>query len=251
MENDLILLLGSTVLKICALITLGFFLLNKWKKQSKRYFTDFPFLMSLTFFIYALGKIYDLILYYIYRNTPVMADLYELGDFVVLIVKMRFILSPVVVIFPFLILMMIIWFGEKKKLQIFLSSTWFLLSIISILVARTYSQLLLINAIVAFPTILLSIISFFILNKQERLPEINSLILAFGWIAYVGVQLIRPVWSTLGTGNWGLTWLGELVEMATLIIVGIGFMIPARYGRSMKEDSPKKIKSKEKGKVIG
>ncbi|UYP48710.1 hypothetical protein NEF87_004995 [Candidatus Lokiarchaeum ossiferum] len=229
MEKNLILLFGCTVLKIVALSLLGYFLINKWKRQSKKYYTDFPFLMSITFFGYALAKIYDLCLYYIFRDTPDLELLTEFDPTLLIIVKIRFVLCPVLVIAPYLVLMMMIWFQDRVRTQKIIGVSWIILSLLSIIVVQNYSQILIVNALVAFPIILLSIISFFVLNHQKKLHEINSLVLAIAWSLYVCTQLLRPLWITLGSGTWGLTWVGELVELLTLVMIGIGFIIPANY----------------------
>ncbi|MHA1744808.1 MAG: hypothetical protein ACTSWW_02345, partial [Promethearchaeota archaeon] len=89
--------------------------------------------------------------------------------------------------------------------------------------------------------ILLSIVTFLIIHKNKRLPEINSLILAVGWILFVITQLIRPIWREIPSDSiWGMTWIGELLEMATMIIVGIGFLKPAFYA-SKKPQSNRKL----------
>ncbi len=216
---------------------LSFFLFNKWKKQSKKYYTDFPFLMSMTFFGYVLAKIYDLSLYYIFRDTPDLEILTEFDPTLLIIVKIRFILCPIFVIAPYLILMMIIWFQDKIRLQKIIGLSWLILSLLGIVLAQRYAQILIVNALVAFPIIFLSIISFFILHHQKKLHEVNSLVLAIGWSFYVLAQLIRPIWITLGSGTWGLTWMGEIVELLTLVMVGIGFIIPAHY-RKVHEPIP-------------
>ncbi len=245
MENDLVLLLVSTFLKIITLMLLGSYLIRKWNSQTKKYWFDFPFLMSLTFFFYALGKIYDFVLYYIYNDISNLEQFYTTGNTIELIVKFRFILSPIIVIAPFLVLMMIIWFGERRKLQIGIVTSWLVGSILGLLLGKTYSQLLLVNAIVILPINVLSIVSFFIIHHQKKLPEINSLLIAIGWFAFSVGQLIRPLWATIGTGNWGYTWLGELVELIPLIVTGLGFVIPAFYSESFKNSSLKIVKKKK------
>jgi hypothetical protein len=248
MKIDLQLLLFSAGLKAFILIVLALFLIMRWNRQNKKYLTDFPFLMALTFFGYAVGKMYDMVLYFVFRDTPNLAEVSEFSSSILAFVKARFVISPVMVVAPFLLLMMIIWFGEKRKLQIILSSSWFVISVFSIIIVKNYAQILIVNALVAFPVILLSILSFFVIHHQQKLPEINSLYLAFGWSTYVLTQLIRPLWINLGSGNWGLTWIGEFVELGTLLVIGFGFMVPASYAQ--KEDEIINLGLNKKNKIL-
>lgn len=227
METNLILLIGCTFLKIIVLIFLATLLFKKWLNQNQKYYTDFPFLNSLGFILFGIGKLFDIFLYIKFNETPISG---VINDPVALnLAKARFLVCPIIVLIPYVILMIVIWFEGKKKLQIGIGSGWFFISVIAVLLANSYPQLLIINVAIAFPPILISIITFGIINHQKRLPQINSLILTIGWSFYVLSQLIRSIWFRLGSGAWGLSWVGELVELSTLIIIGIGFMIPAFY----------------------
>ncbi len=235
METNLILLIISTSLKSIVIFSLGTVLFRKWLKQKQRYYSDFPFLNSLGFYFYAIGKIFDIYLYIRFRTNDTSGIIND--SLVLAFAKARFLLSPVIVLIPYVILMLVIWFQGRKKLQIGIGFGWAIISIFAVLIARSYPQLLMINAAIAFPPIFLSIITFGIINHQKRLPEINSLILMIGWSSYVVSQLIRSIWVNLGSGTWGLSYIAELIEMFTFVIIGIGFMIPAFYNKSEKRSN--------------
>jgi len=229
METNLILLILSTSLKSIVIFSLGTVLFRKWLKQNQRYYSDFPFLNSLGFYFYAIGKLFDIYLYIRFRTNDTSGIISD--SLVLAFAKARFLLSPVIVLLPYVILMLVIWFQGRKKLQIGIGVGWALISISAVLVARSYPQLLIINVVIAFPPIFLSIITFGIIHHQKRLPQINSLILMIGWSSYVVSQLIRSIWVNLGSGTWGLSYVAELIEMFTFVIIGIGFMIPAFYNK--------------------
>jgi hypothetical protein len=240
METDLILLLISTSVKSLALAVIGYFLYNKWKKQNQTYKTDFPFLMAILFLIFSLAKIFDLYLYIRFNDTPNLAEL-NTPD-ALNIAKFRFLFSPVLCLAPMVLLMLIIWFGDKRRLQISIGTAWATISIGAVLFAQNYPQLLSLISIVAFPPIVLSIITFGIINYQKKLPEINSKFLAIGWFGYIITQLIRPIWITLGSGVFGLSWLGELVELVILVVIGLGYMRPSSYSSNKKKPVGENIK---------
>ncbi len=250
MESDLLILLLSTGLKIMTLIFISGFLLFNWWNQEKRYYTDFPFLNALTFMVYAIGKGIDIFVYVKYQNVQDLNEIYTQNLFIELIFRIRFIISPILVVLPYLILMTIIWLNERPKLRVIICSLWFLISIISVGLAKTYAHMLLINQLVAFPVIILSIISFGIMHYRQKLPQINSLMLAFGWSLFAISQFLRNFWQNLGSGTWGLTWIGELVELGALLIIGLGFMIPAPYAKKNDDQSVKNIEEVEKREIL-
>jgi hypothetical protein len=235
METNLILLIISTSLKSIVIFTLGTILFKKWMNQNQKYYSDFPFLNSLGFYFYAIGKIFDIYLYIRFRTNDTSGVISD--SQVLAFAKARFLLSPVIVLIPYVILMLVIWFQGRKKLQIGIGLGWALISITAVFLARSYPQLLTINALIAFPPIFLSIITFGIINQQKRLPQINSFLLMIGWSSYVVSQLIRSIWVNLGSGTWGLSYVGEIIEMVTFVIIGIGFLIPSFYHKSEEQST--------------
>jgi len=227
METNLILLFMSAALKTLVLLTIASFLLTKWLSQKLRYFTDFPFLNALGFYIFSLGKLLDIYLYYHFIDTPNLATLDD--PTALLLGKIRFILSPILVVLPYFILMLVIWLENKKKVQKILGIGWIVLSFVAVLLAKDYTQFLFFNMIIALPVIVLSVVSFAIIHHQQKLPQINSLLISIGWGTYLITQIFRPIWISLGSSSWGLTWVGEFLELISMVIIGIGFIKPASY----------------------
>jgi hypothetical protein len=227
MEQGLILLVVSAIVKTMVLFGMSAGLFKRWNRQSQRYITDFPLLMALTFLFYALGKIMDIYLYLRFSHTP---NIWQLNDPVALLAaKIRFLISPILVIVPYFILMMVIWFEGRRRLQIFLGLGWAMLSVSAILIAQTLPQLLLINVLIAVLPISLSIITYVVIYRQKKLPEINSLLLVIGWALFIIMQLSRSSWLSMGIGTWGLSWVGELLELTPLLIIWRGFTSPASF----------------------
>lgn len=233
MELNLILLLVSALVKALVLIAISTFLLKKWLAQNQRFATDFPLLMALTFLLYALGKFVDMYLYYRFSDTPNLAELDDPAAF--MFAKIRFIISPIMVVIPYFILMMVIWFEGRPKLQLSLGAVWAIVSLGAISSAQTLPQLYLLNSLIAMVPILLSIVTYLIIHHQRKLPETNCLVLAIGWGLFVVAQFLRRSWLEMGSGVWGLAWVGELVELGTLIVIAIGFISPAFYAMESKK----------------
>jgi hypothetical protein len=239
METSLILLFIAAAVKTLVLVLIASFLITKWFKQKLRYFTDFPFLNALGFYIFSFGKILDIYLYYHFIDTPNLATLDD--PTALLLGKIRFILSPILVVLPYFILMLVIWLENRKKIQRVIGFGWVILSFVAVLLAKGYTQFLFFNMIIALPVIVLSVISFAIIHHQQKLPQINSLLISIGWGAYLITQIIRPLWISLGSSSWGLTWIGEFVELISMVIIGIGFIKPASY---FEKDINKMLKKK-------
>lgn len=249
-----ILLLISASIKALVLFGLGVFFIQRWSKQEKKYYTDFPFLMSLVMLLFSLSKVYDIACYVIYSDNP---------NFILLNTPITNLLGKIrmalvmVTTFPYFILMLIIWFGQKRKLQYTIAIAWISIGSIAIFSISNYKGLQSFVSLITIPPILLSVFTYIIIHKNQRLPQINSLVLAIGWGAFMVAMLIRPVLSGVGTSGidvWGLSWLCEIIEMITLIIIGFGFSKPAFYAdkpenpiNTHNHDSPKRsIPKKER-----
>jgi len=249
METNLILLFMSAAFKTVVLLTIASYLINKWFKQKKLYITDFPFLNALGFYIFSFGKLLDIYLYYHFIDTPNLATLND--PTALLLGKIRFILSPILVVLPYFILMLVIWLENRKKTQKILGVGWIVLSFVAVLLAKDYTQFLFFNMIIALPVIVLSVISFAIIHHQQKLPQINSLLISVGWGASLLTQIIRPLWISLGSSSWGLTWVGEFVELISMVIIGIGFIRPASYfEKNVNEMIKKKLLENEESLII-
>jgi hypothetical protein len=183
-------------------------------------------------FFFGIAKIYDIILYSLFKDTPNIASL---PNDALPMTKIRLILCPLIAILPYLILLFIIWFEGKKKVQLIFGVTWFLASLTAILTAQNYNQLLSLITLIMLPPIILSIITYFVLHWKRRFPQINSLLIGIGWILYSITQLIRPIWIEIKidiNSTWGLSWVGEIVELLSFSIIIIGLIVPSSYANN-------------------
>ena len=147
MNTSLIALLVSSGMKSTVLFFLSSMMFRKWKHQSKRYVSDFPFLMALTFWFYGLGKLLDTFLYFYFRNEVSLGSLTSVQvPYAFFLTKIRFILSPILVVIPFVILMLEIWFVDRKRIQIVIGSVWTVISFASVIIFQEYNQLLMSTA---------------------------------------------------------------------------------------------------------
>ena len=220
-------LIIANLVKISVLLGLAYKLWQKWNAQDHKYHTDFPFLMMLTLILFSISKVQDLYMYIAFNGQD-PSTLYN-EETALLQLKIRFMVAPFGALIPLMILLMIIWFGGKKKVQIGVSSVWAILGVAQIIIASTYNSLLQGMSLLIAPVFVMLIITYGITHVQKKLPNINSLVLFVGHVLFLITQIIRPMWSQMGTGTWGLTWIGEFVELVALVILALGYLIPASY----------------------
>jgi len=218
----------SIIAREIVLIFLGFFLLNKWLKSEKRFFTDLPFLMALTTFILIVAKAYDLYLYNLFGDYNF--EIFIATDPILIwYAKIRWLLILANTV-PMVGLLLSIWMADYDKKYLYLTLIIFISSwTIYIVVVPTFGLIKDIHVFLLLPIILLSIITYLFLYKYKRLPEIHSLIISIAWIAYLISSILRPFLMTIGEPPWGLVWVSELMDLIIWCIMTLGFVIKPNY----------------------
>jgi hypothetical protein len=223
------LLLGFTILKAIIVFSLSINLIKRWKQQKIRYRTDFPILTGLFFLFLTIGKIIDASLYYYMRDEPDYANLLQATlNYIEFLGRLRFIVTYITVA-PIVVLMLIIWFHQKKRLQIGIYSVWTIISMIGIFLSYTYTHFLIMNITIVFLPILLSSIIQYIMHRSKKMGSINNLILSFGWILMLITQIFRPFWQSLGDSILGYVWISEILETIPYVIIWYGFSSSSKY----------------------
>ena len=69
-------------------------------------------------------------------------------------------------------------------------------------------------------------VTFLRIYKHKRLPQFNSLLIAISYIVYTISQIIRPFIMTL---NVEYTWISEIIETLTWLLMGLSFIIKPRF----------------------
>jgi hypothetical protein len=226
------LILGATIFKTLIVFALSINLIKRWNSQEIKYGTDFPLLMGLFFLTLTIGKIVDACLYYYMRDQPDYANLLQATlNYIEILGRLRFVLTYITVA-PIVILMLIIWFHQNKRLQIGIYGSWTLISMIGIFLSYTYTHFLIMNITMVFLPILLSTIIHFIMHQNRKMGSINNLILSIGWLLMLVTQILRPVWQSIGDSILGLVWVSEILETIPYVIIWYGFSNPSSYFKS-------------------
>lgn len=223
----------SIIAREIVLIFLGFFLLNKWVKAEKRFYSDLPFLMALTTFILIVAKAYDLYLYNLFGDYDF--EIYIATDPILIwYAKIRWLVILANTV-PMVGLLLSIWMADYDKKYLYLTLIIFISSwTIYIVVVPTFGLIKDIHVFLLLPIILLSIITYLFLYKYKRLPEIHSLLISIAWIAYLISSILRPFLMTIGEPPWGLVWVSELMDLIIWCIMTLGFVIKPNYSKTAK-----------------
>jgi hypothetical protein len=217
-------LLITYIARIIVSMASGAVLLTSWARGGKRYLSDFPFLMAIVFFTLAVGK---------------MVDLYIAGTFGRSVESVIFFswlraryLIIAINIAEMLIVIMIIWFKSRTRLQLAIlagyGAAWALLLVTD----QTYDAFTLSNSIMLTPVIIAMIGTFLFIQHQKRLTnKLNAKLIAIGTIVYAISSLLQPTFATIGGGEWGLLPLNEVIDLVGWLLIFAGFFIPIRLSQ--------------------
>lgn len=224
----------TTIVRIVSCFLFGGFLLFRWWKTEKRYFTDFAFLMSIPLITLGFGKILDLVLYESFGDIATFEEInFIVGDPRFRLAQVRWLLMLGFSI-PVTTLMLTVWLQFKPRLRtliiVVFSGTWVTL----ILAARNYATLKLYLPLMVIPPALLSAVTFLIVYRQKRLPELNSLLLGVGYLAFTVTQATRPVFMSLGTPPFGLFALAEVLETIVWTLIFASFVTKPPFLKRVK-----------------
>jgi hypothetical protein len=217
----------AIVSRVVVLSIFSIYLFRRWWQSEKRFYSDFPFLISLTMGILAVAKLYDLWIYD-YYDTLNLEVLTGTDPFYLFLGKIRYLLI-IANTLPLFAIMVNIWFNERERIKFTLiiafTSFWGLY----IFFAPNYTYLK--NALVfmILPMAVLSVITYIFLYKHQRLPEIHSLVIGIAWIGYIISSIFRPALTELGTPPWGFTWLAELIDVVIWSVMSLGYLIKPPY----------------------
>lgn len=223
----------AIVSRVVILSIFSVYLLRRWAQSEKRFYTDFPFLISLTMGILAVAKLYDLWIYD-YYDTLNLEVLTGTDPYYLLLGKIRFLLI-IANTLPLFMIMVNIWFNDKARIKYALIVAFTGFWTLYILLVPNYTYLKNVLVLMILPMALLSVVTYIFLYRNKRLPEIHSLIIGIAWIGYIMSSVIRPVLVEIGAPPWGYTWLAELIDVVIWSVMSLGYIIKPAYYHSKAE----------------
>jgi len=216
-------------------IFMSSYMFKKWFAQEYQFFSDLPFLFGLFFLILFFGKAYDLL----YNLTFYTID--EISFLVIL--KIRFIIA-VLSITPmyYFSIGMILFFLSlndrykklnnkefSKRIQLIVLLLIVSIEMIIIILFLDLNTNRIILPSIVIPSFLIIVIVFYIAYKNKRLSQVNPLILAIGFGAYLISQIMRPVFQIL-FGETSLTVIiSEIIDLVIYLIIFLGLIKKIEY----------------------
>lgn len=197
----------------------GLFLLWRWRRAQRHFYSDMPFLFGLGFLCIAAGTAVD----GVFRS--------EIATYTLPAFQIRTLLLGLGLIF-LLTSAVMVWFIERRRLGyalvgiftvLFLTATW----LAPIWLGPTEAVV----RLAAMPFLLivaLGVVSTFVAAwYMKRLPDVHGLVMAFGvGVTMIG-QLLKNPLSAMG-----IMWVSEMIDLLGLVIVFLGFQIKPGYAKA-------------------
>jgi hypothetical protein len=207
------------IFKSIIIAATGLFLLWRWQRAERHFYTDMPFLFGLGFLSIAAGTAVD----GTFRS--------EIAPYTLFVFQIRTMLLGIGLIL-LLTSAVMVWFIERKTLSyvlvgvftvLFLAVTW----LGPIWLGGTEAAVR-VSAMPFLLVVAIGVVSTFLIAwYMKRLPDVHGLVMAFGvGVTMIGQLLKNPLSAVQ------MMWASELIDLLGLVIVFIGFQIKPGYAKA-------------------
>ncbi len=205
--------------RVVVFLLCGLVLLKSWLVSKKRYFSDLPFVLALMFLTLFVGKCIDLYILVNFTSSSTSAEYLA-------VLSIRYVIMAINTV-EILSAVLIIWNRSRVLVNLGIIAGYSAVWIVWLLSAKDFSSLSRSLYLVA-PVLILLVATFLFTYFQKRLTnKFNSLHVTIGTIVYVVSQVIRPSLANVGGGDWGLTWIGEIIDLVGWLFIFRGFIEPS------------------------
>lgn len=204
------------LIKFFVLISIGSILFSRWFRSARRFYTDFPFLMSISVVFIAIGELAD-----VFVNSG-------LGVYTLELYKARVGLV-IIAMLPMLYMTVLIWLSDHMRAgKIFMTIFGiFSLSVIASLPTNDLTRF--VGVLFLFVVIVPFIITFAWAWILKRLPDIHSGFVVLGIIFLLSGQLFKAIGGILGLYSW--LWFAEVLDLIGFTVVVVGFMVKPGWAK--------------------
>jgi hypothetical protein len=223
------------LIRIILLAGMSIYMFKEWFNQEHQYLSDLPFLFALFFLILIFGKAFDLLYNLLYYSTD------ELTFSIIYKIRLSIgvlDLSPMYYLSIGMIIFFLTLSGKHKKLenkeyskkiQLLLFLLIVVIELIIIILFLTVKTAVIILPSIVIPSIITIVVIFYLAYKNERLSQVNPLILSVGFGAYLLSQIIRPVFHTI-IGQTPLTIsISEIIDLIIFLVIFLGLIRKIEY----------------------
>lgn len=209
------------------LVNIGIFALSfyvlfrKWHQASPRYISDLPFILALTY-VFLISDRLDSIL-----GLSGIMPITEISELINII-------GFAAVLGINLLVMLVIWIPQKKRIRAIFMIAWLCLWIFMITIfIATPDTIHSILFLMSLPTLILMAITWYFCYFQKRLSIINPLLVGIGTTGIIFSTLLKAVFVSIGNPIGyvftDLHWIALFIDIICYTIMLVGFSREMSY----------------------
>ncbi|MGV9173179.1 MAG: hypothetical protein ACOC35_11515 [Promethearchaeia archaeon] len=233
--EELTIIIVVIIFRIFIMAGMTLFLFHRWFSQERMYFTDLTFLVGLYCYILIIGKSFDIFW--------VASSDWSYEILALTLLKVRYILILITML-PILylglgILLYSLSFRYnklteeyRKRLRLYLVIGYMVFGTIFIVISTSVYMISYVYPFVVLPTLVGITYIFIFAYRNQRLSQVNGLIIGVSFIWYAITSSLRPILTNIGTTKYGLWWLAEILDLSAFIIMFIGYLRKPKYVNS-------------------
>jgi hypothetical protein len=204
--------------RVVVFLLCGLVLLKSWVVSKKRYFSDLPFVLALMFLTLFVAKCIDFYILVNFTSSSTSAEYLA-------VLSIRYVIMAINTI-EILFAVLIVWNRSRVLVNLGIIAGYSAVWTLWLLSAKDFSSLSRSLYLVA-PVLILLVATFTFTYFQKRLTsKFNSLHVTIGTVIYVVSQIIRPALANMGGGDWGLSWISEIIDLVGWLFIFRGFIEP-------------------------
>ena len=198
-------------MKVIIQFGLAFTLFTRWFKARVHFFTDIPFIFGVTMFSIASGELLDALMDYGILNKTL--SLYQIRILVLFV-------GAIFLVY----LICLIWLRDNILQQCVLVGSYATAFATVVFVSSSIEKLLFYVSVLLAFVMIPGIITFFMIWRLKRIPELNS-----GLIFIGGVTILIGQFAEYILLESGLLWVCEFVDLIGWIFMLLALFIKPSY----------------------
>jgi hypothetical protein len=211
------------LIKFFVLTIMGIILFSRWYRSERRYYTDFPFLMSISVIFIAVGELMD-----VYVNSG-------LGFYTLLLYQIR-VAIVIIAMLPVLYMIVLIWFSEHIRAGKIFMLVFTIISLSVVALMPTQDLTRLVGVLFLLVIMIPFIITFSWAWYLKRLPDVHSGLVVLGILLIMVGQFFKAIGGIMGLYNW--LWLAEIFDLIGFTVIVAGFIMRPGWAKQHQISSP-------------
>jgi hypothetical protein len=204
------------LIKFFVLTSMGIILFSRWYRSKRRFFSDFPFLMSISVIFIAIGEVMD-----VFVNSG-------LGVYTLEFYRIRVGLV-IIAMLPVLYMTVLIWLSDHIRAGKIFMAIFAIISLSVVATLPTIDHTRLVGVLFLLVIIVPFIITFSWAWYLKRLPDIHSGLVVLGILILLSGQLFKGIGGFMGLYSW--LWFAEILDLIGFSVIVVGFMVKPGWAK--------------------